>query len=137
METFENMLDILYKNLDIKKINPRITLPEPFLIKSGNKTIWKNPNEFLQIFNRNHVDFSNFINSQTNAKINWITESVNDGCIFSNKVKKDYIYELIKKYVNDRVICKSCKSIDTILIKNQELRKYNFKCNNCKNELII
>jgi translation initiation factor 2 subunit 2 len=137
METFEDMLDDLYNNLDLKKSNPRIVLPEPILIKSGHKTIWKNPNEFLVIFNRNQNDLSNFINSETNATINWISESVLDGCIFSSKVKKDYIYELFKKYVNERVICKSCKSLDTILERNQELRKYNFKCNNCNNELIL
>jgi translation initiation factor 2 subunit 2 len=137
METFENMLDDLYNNLDLKKSNPRIVLPEPVLIKSGHKTIWKNPNEFLVIFNRNQNDLSNFINAETNATINWISESVLDGCIFSSKVKKDYIYELFKKYVNERVICKSCKSLDTILERNQELRKYNFKCNNCNNELIL
>jgi len=137
METFENMLDDLYNNLDLKKSNPRIVLPEPVLIKSGHKTIWKNPNEFLVIFNRNQNDLSNFINSETNATINWISESVLDGCIFSSKVKKEYIYEVFKKYVNERVICKSCKSLDTILERNQELRKYNFKCNNCNNELIL
>ena len=137
METFEDMLDDLYNNLDLKKSNPRIVLPEPVLIKSGHKTIWKNPNEFLVIFNRNQNDLSNFINSETNATINWISESVLDGCIFSSKVKKEYIYEVFKKYVNERVICKSCKSMDTVLERIQELRKYNFKCNNCKNELIL
>ena len=137
METFEDMLDDLYNNLDLKKSNPRIVLPEPVLIKSGHKTIWKNPNEFLVIFNRSHTDLGNFINAETNATLNWISESVLDGCIFSSKVKKDYIYEVFKKYVNERVICKSCKSLDTILERNQELRKYNFKCNNCNNELIL
>jgi translation initiation factor 2 subunit 2 len=137
METFENMLDDLYNNLDLKKSNPRIVLPEPILIKSGHKTIWKNPKEFLVIFNRSHNDLTTFINTETNATINWISESVLDGCIFSSKVKKDYIYELFKKYVNERVMCKSCKSLDTILERNQELRKYNFKCNNCNNELIL
>ena len=46
METFEDMLDNLYSNLDLKKSHPRIVLPEPILIKSGRKTLWKNPNDF-------------------------------------------------------------------------------------------
>ena len=98
METFEDMLDDLYNNLDLKKSNPRIVLPEPILIKSGHKTIWKNPNEFLVIFKRSHNDLTTFINTETNATINWISESVLDGCIFSSKVKKDYIYEIFTIY---------------------------------------
>jgi translation initiation factor 2 subunit 2 len=137
METFEDMLDNLYSNLDLKKSNSRIVLPEPILIKNGRKTLWKNPNKFLSLFERNHTDFTNFINAETNATINWISDKVSDGCVFSTKVKKEYIYELVKKYVNERVICKSCKSMDTVLERIQELRKYNFKCNNCNNELIL
>ena len=137
METFEDMLDNLYSNLDLKKSHPRIVLPEPILIKSGRKTLWKNPNDFLSLFDRSHTDLTNFINTETNAQINWISDKVSDGCAFSTKVKKEYIYELEKKYVNERVICKSCKSMDTVLERNQELRKYNFKCNNCNNERII
>lgn len=134
---FELLLDNLYTKLELKKVTPKITLPDPVLIKSGHKTIWKNPNDFLNLFNRSAIDLSNYINNETTNKVYWITDSSADGCIFDNKTKKDYLFELMKKYVTERILCKSCKSIDTVIIKNQELRKYNFKCNNCNNEYII
>ena len=138
LESFEIMLDNLYDKLNVNNENTKIILPKPILIKSGNKTIWKNTNEFLSIFERDPNDFINYINDKASIHMNWLTESVNDGCIFDTKIKKDdYIYDIMKKYVNDRIICKSCKSINTILIKDQSLRKHKFICNNCKNELYI
>jgi len=137
-ESFEIMLDKLYNNININNSNTKIVLPKPIMIKSGSKTIWKNANEFINMFNCEINDFTNYINNKTTNNINWISESISEGCIFDNKIKKDdYIYDLMKRYVNDRVLCKSCKSVDTRLIKNQNLRKYKFICNNCKNELFI
>jgi len=40
--------------------------------------------------------------------------------------------ELIKKYVLKYVICKSCKSSDSIIEKNQNTRKWVFTCDSCK-----
>lgn len=134
---FETMLDTLYNNLELKKENSKIILPEPLLIKSGHKTVWKNSKDFLRLFNRHPDDFTNYINKETTTKINWISDSKSDGCIFQSKIKKDYVYELMKKYISDRIMCKGCKSLDTLIIKNQELRKHNFKCCNCNNELYI
>jgi len=137
IKEFVLMLDSLYNKLELKKVTPKIMLPDPVLIKSGHKTIWKNPDDFLKLFNRKCIDLSNYINSETSNKVYWITDSSKDGCIFDNKTKKDYIFELMKKYVTERILCKSCKSIDTEINKIQELRKYNLKCNNCNNEYII
>ena len=137
-DNFELMLDKLYDKININNNNTKIVLPKPIMIKSGNKTIWKNPDEFINMFNRQSEDFTSYINNKTTSNINWISESLSDGCIFDTKVKKDdYIYDLMKRYVTDRILCKSCKSIDTVLIKDQNLRKYKFTCNNCKNELYI
>jgi len=136
-EQFESMLDKLYSNLQLKKNNTKIVLPEPILVKSGHKTIWKNTKEYLKLFNRHPDDFITYINNNTTAKICWITESKSDGCIFDTKAKKDYIFELMKQYIMERIMCKSCKSIDTTVTKDTNIRKLSFKCNNCKNELYL
>jgi translation initiation factor 2 beta subunit (eIF-2beta)/eIF-5 len=136
-ELFEMMLDNLYNNLQLKKTSTKIVLPDPILIKSGHKTIWKNAKEFLRLFNRHPDDFITYVNNNTIAKINWITESKSDGCIFQTKAKKDYIFELMKDYIIKRILCNSCKSIDTTVTKDNNIRKLCFKCNNCNNELYL
>ena len=52
MESFNDMLNKLYLKLEssvFKKNNIKIILPEPILIKSGHKTIWKNAKEYLRL----------------------------------------------------------------------------------------
>jgi translation initiation factor 2 beta subunit (eIF-2beta)/eIF-5 len=134
MESFDDMLDNLYSNLEFKNSSLKIVLTEPILIKSGQKTIWKNVKEYLKLFDRDPEHFIDFINTDTATKVFWLTDSKSDGCLFQNKTKKDYVFEIMKKYIKTKVLCKNCQSIDTKLIKNKELRKYQLCCVNCKSE---
>jgi translation initiation factor 2 subunit 2 len=135
--TFDEMLINLYQKLESKKQNIKIVLPEPILDRSGLKTIWRNVKQFLKIFNRHPDHFLHFINYETTYKMNWISESKSDGSIFENKMKKEYVYDLMKRYIKDKIMCKSCQSINTQLIKNKDLRRYDFICNDCKNSYVI
>ena len=90
MESFEEMLDNLYSNLEFKNNNIKIVLPDPILIKSGHKTIWKNIKDYLKLFDRDPDHFIDFINNETTSKVFWLTESKGDGCLFQSKTKKDY-----------------------------------------------
>lgn len=134
METFDEMLNDLYLNLNLKKTNLKLVLPDPVLVKSGNKTIWKNVNDFIKLCNRDSEHFINYINTESSTQAFWVSDIKEEGCIFTTKTKKDYVYELMKKYITDQILCKSCQSLDTKIEKNKELRKYKFICNNCKNE---
>ena len=135
--TFDIMLDSLYLNLNTKKSKFEILLPEPLLVKSGHKTIWKNTKDFLKLINRDPDNFILFINTNAMSGTYWLTDSVSNGCIFQNKTTKEHIYEIMKKYIMNQVLCKSCQSLDTIIEKNKDIRKYNFFCNNCKNEYYV
>jgi translation initiation factor 2 beta subunit (eIF-2beta)/eIF-5 len=78
-----------------------------------------------------------YINNETTSKIFWLSESKSDGCIFQNKTKKDYVFEIMKKYITDKVLCKNCHTINTKLNKIKELRKYQLYCSECKSEYFI
>lgn len=137
METFDEMLNNLYSNLEFKNNSIKIILPEPILIKSGHKTIWKNIKDYLKLFDRDPEHFINYINNETATKILWLTDSKSDGCIFQSKTKTDYVFEIMKKYIKDKVLCKNCYTINTKLKKNKDLRKYQLYCTECKSEYII
>jgi len=137
MESFEEMLDNLYSNLEFKNNSIKIVLPDPILIKSGQKTVWKNVKDYLKLFDRDPDHFIDYINNETTNKVFWLTESKSDGCIFQNKTKKDYVFELMKKYIKDKVLCKNCHTINTKLKKIKELRKFQLCCTECKSEYII
>lgn len=138
MESFEDMLDELYDNLDQNNQIVSVVLPNPELIKSGSNFIWKNVKEFLKITNRPPDHFMNYLNKNCNCQVNWITESKSDGLIFNQKrITVMNIIDFMKNYLKDFVICKSCKSYNTTIEKDQTIRKYNFICHNCKNEYYI
>ncbi len=137
MQSFEEMLDDLYSNLEFKNNSIKIVLPTPVLIKHGNKTVWKNVKDYLKLFDRDPEHFISYINNETTNKVFWLTESKSDGCIFQNKIKKDYVFELMKKYIKDKVLCKNCHTINTKLFKIKELRKFQLQCGECKSDYII
>ena len=87
MQSFDEMLDNLYSNLEFKNNSIKIVLPTPVLIKSGNKTVWKNVKDYLKLFDRDPEHFINYINNETTNKVFWLTESKSDGCIFQIKIK--------------------------------------------------
>jgi translation initiation factor 2 subunit 2 len=138
MDNFENMLNELYNNLNQTNKVISVTLPEPQLIKNGHNIIWKNVKEFLKITNRPPDHFTNYLTKDCNCQINWITDSKSDGLIFNQqKIKNSHIINFMKIYLKEFVICKSCKSYKTMIVKDNAIRKYNFICSNCKNEYYI
>lgn len=138
MESFEDMLNELYDNLDQNNKVVSVALPEPKLIKNGNNIIWKNVKEFLRLTNRPPDHFTTFLNKDCNCQVNWITESKSDGLIFTQKkIKAVHIIDYMKLYLKEYVVCKSCKSYNTTIIKDSSIRKYNLICLNCKNEYYI
>jgi translation initiation factor 2 beta subunit (eIF-2beta)/eIF-5 len=54
-----------------------------------------------------------------------------------NSLKSDFLIDHMKIYLKEYVICKSCKSINTYVERDKNLRKYNFICINCNNQYFI
>jgi translation initiation factor 2 subunit 2 len=134
---FEEMLDILLNKIDKKQNKINITLPDPILIKSGNNIIWKNIKDYLKIVKRPPIHFMNFLNYELSCLINWISDSKSDGCIIHQKIKSNTIIDLMKKYIKEYVLCKSCQSINSIITKNKTLKKYNFICYDCNSNYSV
>jgi len=138
MESFEQMLIDLYNNLDQSNDVFKISLPDPIIIKNGNNIIWKNVKDFLRITKRPPDHFLIFLRKEGNVVINWISDSKSDGLTFSQKkLRSDFLVDQMKTYLKEYVICKSCKSINTYIERDKQIRKYNFICKNCDNQYFI
>jgi translation initiation factor 2 subunit 2 len=138
MESFEQMLKDLYANLDQSNDVFKISLPDPIIIKNGNNNIWKNVKDFLRITKRPPDHFLTFLRKEGNVVINWISDSKSDGLTFSQKkLRSDFLVDQMKTYLKEYVICKSCKSINTYIERDKQIRKYNFICKNCDNQYFI
>ena len=136
MNSFEEMLDEVYEKINSCTNNiltqSNITLPTPELIKHGHHFIWKNIDVFLKIINKPAEHFIKFLSNELKCQIIWITESYTDGINLDyNKLNSKIIYDMMKKYILEYVYCKKCKSTNTQITKDTQLRKYLFVCQNC------
>lgn len=136
MDSFEEMLDGVYDKLESctnsAKMQSKISLQPPELIKHGHHFIWKNVKEFLRVVNKPPEHVIKFLSEELKCQMTWITESKSDGLnIDYDRLSSSMISELMKKYVLEHVYCKKCKSTNTVITKDSQIRRYLFVCQNC------
>ena len=132
---FESMLDNIYENLEQKQ-KKKLVLPKLEISNSTTNTYWKNVKKLLQTINRGPDHFVNYMNKEI-GQTNWVSSSKSDGLVIIGKVNKNKIINVIQNYMKEYVICKSCNSVNTVLEKNNVIRKYELICNDCKCKYII
>ena len=103
----------------------RLELPEPDVIWVGNKTIFRNYDEFPKRLRRDSARVLMFLAKEL------ATAGSVDGerAIFIGRKDKDSFSQLLQRYVKDAVICPVCGSPDTHLEK--EKRMWFMVCEAC------
>ena len=139
-KTFIEMTNEAYELLNINNtdIDNNILLPKLDVDITITKLYWKNIIEYTNIINRDPEHFLIFLKNELSSnEINWYSENKQDGIIIHGKgLRKLNLSELIKKYINNYVICASCKKKITELHKIT-FKKYEFKCLICYMKKII
>lgn len=133
--SFEYMVNEAYQELD-KDPNEAQTLILPDIVTTIEPTrmIWVNVKDYLRVIRRRPEHFINFLRNEKICKgeINWMSGSISDGLVLHDKFRKNTIIsEMALKYVNDFVVCTTCKRADSLLIKEKESKLHKFECNNC------
>ncbi len=137
MDNFNNMLNDVYSELESNSSNfTKLIIPNPIIEKNTTKTYWKNIKKILQIINRPPEHFIEFLNKELKTG-EWISASKADGIVMIGKFNNNQIMHVISEYVKKYVICNICKSTDTTLDKNKDLRSYFVCCNKCKSNYVI
>jgi translation initiation factor 2 subunit 2 len=127
---FYEMLDIIYSQIDIKE-ETKIVLPNLDLNFVGKKCHWTNIKSILRKININPDNFFNYFEKDF-PDIYWKTSSKSDGLVIEGRTTKNKIINSLQRYMISHVICKSCKSYDTIIIKDNKKRLNLFNCNICQ-----
>ena len=131
-EQFYNMLDDVYSELDsLSSTTNKLIIPDPIIKQNTTNTCWENVKKTLQVINRPPEHFIEFLNKELKTG-EWISSSKSDGILLIGKFKPVKIKHVISEYIKQYVICNICKSTDTILDKNKDLRSYFVSCNKCK-----
>lgn len=130
---FNNLLNKAY-DIFQQKNNPieNIVIPSIVYESYPTKFYWKNISNILSIINRSPDHFIIFLKYELkNKEINWLSKDYNDGIIVQAKYQKvQELNELLKKYINNYVLCDSCKSNKTELSKISKFN-YTMTCLTC------
>lgn len=130
--SFDQRLEEVYKILDTDDFEERLVLPNPDIEVTTTNTNWNNVKDFLRKIKRPPKHFIEFLAQELNTEVTQKTSSLSKGLIIIGKHKKTKISPIIDKYMNKSVICKSCKSYNTKIKKNDSTRKYVLTCGKCR-----
>jgi len=134
---FYNMLNDVYSDLDsLSSTNSKLIIPDPIIKQNTTNTCWENVKKTLQAINRPPDHFIEFLNKELKTG-EWISSSKSDGILMIGKIKSAQIKYVISEYIKQYVICNVCKSTDTIMDKNKDLRVYYLECNKCKSQYTL
>ena len=138
MLSFNEMLSDVYSQFDTTvSEETKLILPNPELEKSTTRILWK-VKSFLDRIQNPKEHFYDFVASETGKKINWVSECISDGIIIhAKKISQNDIITLMKKYVDLYVLCKICKSSQTEMHRDTEIKKYRIKCIHCNSEYTV
>ena len=134
---FLELLDDVYTKLEDNKTD-LLVLPNPEVDKGTTRIIWKNIKAFLKLTNTPPDHLFDFLEKQSSKKMSWYSDSISDGLIIHDKkFNVNDIIGLMKKYVDNFVLCKICKKSNTEMFKDKEIHKYKIKCHECNSEYTI
>lgn len=139
-ELFNKRLDDFYAILsESDKGKNKIVIPSAELSISTTNTFYTNVKAFLKSVNRQPNHYIKFLTDEMNEKgIAQVSKKLSDGIQFNRKFRRDEgskINILNKKYINEFVMCNSCKSYSTKLLKIGSIMR--LKCATCKKEYTV
>ena len=131
MESFNEMLNILYCKLADEGKSDKVVLDKPILNKVGTKMVWTNAKKFLRAINRDPTNFIEFVSKETNGNANWKTSKKSDGIIFSVRINNGSIEKIMRSYSEKYVKCGQCGGFNSIMSKDNSVRKFKITCLDC------
>lgn len=126
-KNFSIMLNKLYQQLDNKKKEFVLCLPEPKISKKPTRLDWLNINMFLKKINRSPEHFIHFLKDERKISVSYQRNIL----IIQGKFKIEDINKIILEYVNKYCKCLECGCYDTLLIRDGSTRKDKINCHNC------
>ncbi len=135
-ELYDFLLNDIYENNNInnnKTEQIKIYMPE-MQYDISKKMFWKNFKLFPELFKRKEEHLVAFVNKELKT-----TVSINiDGyLVLDGKTTLNVVQRLLEKYIDNYVKCSACKTINTTIIRNINLRIDFLKCGNCNVETAV
>jgi translation initiation factor 2 subunit 2 len=128
MDDYDKLLDRARSQVPedaFKKSGERFQVPDVQLIVQGNRSIWQNFQEIINILNRPGKEVLKFVSGQLGTAGNM--EGGN--ALFNGKFNTEQVNEVLNRYIDSYVICPVCTRPDTDIEKSRNV--YLLVCSAC------
>jgi translation initiation factor 2 subunit 2 len=115
------------KTLPTEQKSWRIRQPEVVRIGT-NKSAWINFQEICDILRRTSEHLSRFVFVELGTDGSIVGDQQ---LVLKGRYLSKHIEHLLRKYMNEYVLCQMCKSMNTALSRDPSIRLYTMKCDNC------
>ena len=135
--SLEFLIDRLYTKFDEKmaSVFNKITLP-PFDVTFANhKTCITNVGAIAKVLNRNYIEIQQYFEDEMSLKGKISKSGDNDVMIIVRMVNKRQVEMCIDRFIRTYVQCKSCKNVNTEIIKEDRITFILCKICNQKNPI--
>lgn len=115
---YREMLEKAYEKLPPEVFrHERLEVPEASCTITGSKTFLNNFKEICDVLNRDPIHLLRFLSRET------ATSGMIEGsrAVFQGKFECETFNRLIKRYMNEFVICPICRRPDTKIVKEKRL----------------
>ena len=108
-----------------KRSGERFRVPEVQMMIQGNRSIWQNFQDIINVLNRPGREVLKFVSGQLG------TAGIVEGstAIFNGKFTAEFVDELVTRYIDSYVICPVCTRPDTEIVKESGI--YFLSCSAC------
>ncbi|CAD8090261.1 unnamed protein product [Paramecium primaurelia] len=128
-KALEKIIELLKENNPSLATQNNIQLEKPQIDRLGTKkTLWKNFEAICIQMNREAQHVSQYLLIEMGTEGSLADEKL----IIKGRYTSTQIETLIKKYLQEYVLCSLCMSSATTLIRDVESRLYSKECKNCK-----
>lgn len=108
-----------------KRSGERFKVPAVELMVQGNRSLWQNFQDVINVLNRSGREVLKFVSGQLGT-----AGTVEGGtAVFNGKFTAELVDEVVSKYVESYVICPVCGRPDTEIIKENLV--YRLVCSAC------
>ena len=128
MDDYDKLLDRARSQVPedaFKKSGERFQVPAVQLMVQGNRSIWQNFQEIINIVNRPGKEVLKFVSGQLGTAGN--IEGSN--ALFNGKFTTEQVDEVLNRYIDSYVICPVCTRPDTDIQKDGHA--YYLQCSAC------
>jgi translation initiation factor 2 subunit 2 len=133
--TYDQMLSRIYEKMGTVYTASELALKRlqrPKMAMIGSKRVgWINFGKTAQTLNRSEEHLASFIEAEFGTTV---SIDAKNALVIKGRFGSEQIESVLKKYVEQYIKCRTCKSMDTKLVRDPDSRLYFLKCETCQSQ---